>query len=56
MFPNTPKTDSTHQDKNDKMDVVGLYSCKKYYFSVTPFLVLFSVTSTLIHDFITLRL
>ena len=27
---NCPKIDSTHQDKNDEMDTVGLYSHKKY--------------------------
>ena len=35
MIPNTLKIGSTHQDKNDKMDTVGLYSCEKSYVSVT---------------------
>ena len=54
MVPNTLKIDITHQDKNDKMDVVSLYSHKKFYVSVMPFLMLFSVISTLIHYDITL--
>ena len=44
MIPmDTLKIGSTHQDKNDKMDIVGLYSCEKSYVSVTSFLMPFSM-------------
>ena len=52
MLSNTPKIDSTHQDENDDMDAVDLYSCEKCYVSI-PHAV--AVMSTLIHYIITLR-
>ena len=48
---NALKSDSTHQDKNDEMDTMGLYSCKRCYVSVMPFL----LTSTLIQYITTLH-
>ena len=33
---NGPNIYSTHQDENDEMATVGLYSHKKCYVSVTP--------------------
>ena len=49
MLPNTLKIDSTHQDKNDELNSVGLYFHEKCHVSVMPFLTSFSVTLTLIH-------
>ena len=51
MLSNTPKIDSTHQDENDDVDAVDLYSCKKCYVSIPQAV---AVMSTLIHYIITL--
>ena len=42
------KIDSTHQDKNDEMDAVGLYS-RRCHVNVTSFLM--TLTLTLHHKF-----
>ena len=55
MLPNTLKINSTHQDKDDEMDAVILYSHQEYYVNVTLLLALFSVMLPLIHYVITLR-
>ena len=55
MLPNIPKIDNTQQDENDEMDAVSLYSHQKCYVNVMPFLILFSVTSALIHYIISLH-
>ena len=57
MLPNTPTIDSTHQDKNNEMNAVGLYSRKKCYASVTSFLTLFcDVNINTLHRNFTLRI
>ena len=43
MLPNILKIDSTHQDENDEMDAMSLYSRRKCYVNVMVFLTLFSV-------------
>ena len=47
MLPNTLKIDSAHQDENNEIHIVSLYFQQKCYVNVAPFLMPFSMMSTL---------